>query len=176
MFRGKPILFLHLGRIKGLHQWNKCPPVTIRHIPLWESIGQVKLDWSEKKERVGMQRGKDGTTESRRLEGKGRKMKDPRSRWGASVQPWIDMSTNPRLCWQVGPVNSTVWLCQESPFVHSVPAVPGFSCGHTGQRVCPVFHFKQGTMLTGQGPGEMLLFGHDSWALRDFQNLPNRRQ
>lgn len=75
--------FLHFfsWAVKGLHQWNQCWPVTIRHISFWESNGQAKLDWSEEED-VGRQRGKHGTTESRRLEGRRREMKDPRSRWG----------------------------------------------------------------------------------------------
>lgn len=80
MFR-KHWLYFYSLPVKGLHKQNQWLPVTIRHFPPWESNGQVNLDWSER-ETIGRQRGKDGTTDNRQLEGKGRKMKDPRSWWG----------------------------------------------------------------------------------------------
>lgn len=80
MFR-KHWLYFYSLPVKGIHKQNQWLPVTIRHFPPWESNGQVKLDWSER-ETIGRQLGKDGTTDNRQLEGKGRKMKDPRSWWG----------------------------------------------------------------------------------------------
>lgn len=63
------------------------------------------------------------------------------------------MSTNPLLCWQVGPVDPTLWLCQARPSARGGPASPGFSCGLGGQRFRPVVpRYRQRTMLTGRGP------------------------
>ena len=149
---------------------------TVRHIPFWVSNGQAKLAWSEEEE-IGRQREKDGTAESRRLEGKGRKMKDPQSRWGDLCSHGLICPLIPNCVdrW----VQSTLHCgyAKRGPQPTVGPAMPGFSCGHRGQRVCLAYHFTDREQCVAvKAPGKMLLFGHDSWVLWDFQNLPNRRQ
>lgn len=175
MFRQHWLYFYSLP-VKGLHKQNQWLPVTIRHIPPWESNGQVKLDWSEK-ETIGRQGGKDGTTESRQWEGKGRKMKDPRTRWG-------DLCSHGLICPPIPYcVDRWVQATLHCGFARrGLRLTVGQPCqasavGLGGQHVCLVYHFtnrEQCVLL--MAPGKMALFGHDSQVLLDFQNLPNKRQ
>lgn len=130
----------------------------------------------QRKRKLAVREGRDGATASRRLEGKGRKMKDPQSRWGDlcshglicplipdCVDRWVQSTLQCGFCQALGPRRT------------SHGRLPPRA--QEGQKVSPVHHFTEREQcLPVMAPCKMLLFGHDSQALWDFQSLPNRRR